>query len=101
MAGYLARYPAIWIGDWLSGGLIRRWLIYCLANWAVACSLAGCLAGWRTDWWGWQADYLGGPGDLEIWLATYMAICLAGKLSGWQSDWIKGYLAVLLDWLFG
>ena len=52
----------------------------------VACSLAGCLAGWRTDWRGWQADYLGGPGDLGIWLATYVAICLAGKLSGWQSD---------------
>ena len=67
----------------------------------VACSLAGCLAGWRTDWRGWQADYLGDPGDLGIWLATYVGICLAGKLSGWQSDWMKGYLAVLLDWLFG
>ena len=63
---------------------------YCLANWVVACSLAGCLVGWRTDSRGWLTDYLGGPGDLAIWLviwlAAYVAIWLAGKLSGWQSD---------------
>ena len=83
----MARYPAIWIGDWLSGGLIGCWLAHWLANWVVACSLAGCLAVWRTDWRGWQAGYLGRPGDLDlIWLAAYVAIWLAGKLSGWLSE---------------
>jgi len=41
-------------------------------------SLAAFLPGWRTDWRGWHADYVGGSGDLAlwlvIWLAAYMAI---------------------------
>ena len=68
--------------------------------------MVACLAGWRTDWWGWQADYLDHPGDLFIWLVIWlvasMAIWLIGKLSGWQSDWIKGLsgcVAWLATWL--
>ena len=80
MAGYLVRYPAIWIGNWKSGGLIGRWLAYWLANWRVACSLAGCLTVWWTHWRGWQA----GPGDLD--LVGYLAGCYVGKLFGWLSD---------------
>ena len=45
--------------------------------------MSGWLPGWRTD-------YLGGPGDLAIWLviwlAAYITIWLVGKVSGWQSD---------------
>jgi len=56
----------------------------------VACSLAGCLAGWQIDWRGWQAGDLGGFGDLVfwlvIWLAAYIIIWLAGKLFGWLFD---------------
>jgi len=67
----------------LGGWLIGWWLAHYLANWVGACWLSGCLAGWRTD-------YLGGPGDLGIWLviwlAAYITIWLAGKLSGWQFD---------------
>ena len=54
-----------------------------LANWVVACSLAGCLAGPRTGGRGWQAGYLGGPVDLD----------LAGCLS-----WLS---AIWLCWLLG
>ena len=71
MVGYLARYP---------------WLAHWLANWVVTCSLAGCFAVWRTDWRGWQAGYLGRPGDLD--LAGYLAGCLHGYLVGWQGIWL-------------
>jgi len=43
----------------------------------VACSLAGCLAGWRD----WQTGYLGGPSDLAI-----------GWLFGWLPTWLFGWL---------
>ena len=81
VAGYLARHPfVIWQADWKMFFILSGWL----GVW-----LAGGLIGGVG-----QADYLGGAGDLGIWLATYMVTCLAGKLSGWQSDWMKGYLPI-------
>ena len=68
MAGYLARYPAIWIGDWLSGGLIGCWLAHC-AGWMLGClaGLAG-LASWLSgSSFGWLPTWLSG------WLASYLA----------------------------
>ena len=81
MAGYLARYPAIWIGDWLSGGLIGCWLAHWLADWVVACSLAGCLAVWRLIG-GAGRLVIWGPGDLDL------AGCLYGYEVGWKAIWL-------------